>query len=167
MLLGIFVPVGFLGGLTGKIYQQFAVTLSTAVVFSSVCALTLSPALCTVFLKNAPEGRRKFVLFRIFDAFLLGAGRLYVWASGIFARHVVLLALFFLVLVCFAIATAKSIPQAFIPHEDQGTVMVDANLPDRVGPHDGRLEPHRRARREPVDDDRQAHAVGRAPRQGP
>ncbi len=130
VLLGIFVPVGFLGGLTGKIYQQFAVTLSTAVVFSSVCALTLSPALCTVLLRNAPEGRRKFVLFRIFDALLQGAGRLYVWASGIFARHVVLLALFFLVLVCLAISTAKSIPQAFIPHEDQGTVMVDANLPE-------------------------------------
>ena len=130
VLLGIFVPVGFLGGLTGKIYQQFAVTLSTAVVFSSVCALTLSPALCTVLLKNAPEGKRKFILFRLFDGLLGGAGRLYVWASGLFARHVVLIALIFLVLVCLAIATAKSIPQAFIPHEDQGTVMVDANLPE-------------------------------------
>ncbi len=130
VLLGIFVPVGFLGGLTGKIYQQFAVTLSTAVVFSSVCALTLSPALCTVLLKNAPADRKKFFLFRLFDAVLDRAGRLYVWASGLFARHVVLLALIFLMLVCFAIATAKSIPPAFIPHEDQGTVMVDANLPE-------------------------------------
>ena len=130
VLLGIFVPVGFLGGLTGKIYQQFAVTLSTAVVFSTVCALTLSPALCTVLLRNTPAGRRKPIFFRAFDALLGGARRLYVWAAGFFARHVVLLALIFLVLVCLSIATAKSIPQAFIPHEDQGTVMVDANLPE-------------------------------------
>ena len=53
-----------------------------------------------------------------------------MWASGVFARHVVLLSLVFLLLVFWAIATAKAIPQAFIPHEDQGTVMVDANLPE-------------------------------------
>ena len=130
VLLGIFVPVAFLGGLTGKIYQQFAVTLSTAVIFSTVCALTLSPALCTVLLKNRPADRKKFVLFRLFDAVLDRVGRVYVWASGVFARHVVLLALVFLLLVFWAVATAKAIPQAFIPHEDQGTVMVDANLPE-------------------------------------
>ncbi len=130
VLLGIFVPVAFLGGLTGKIYQQFAVTLSTAVIFSTVCALTLSPALCTVLLRNRPADRKKFVLFRLFDAVLDRAGRVYVWASGVFARHVVLLSLVFLLLVFWAIATAKAIPQAFIPHEDQGTVMVDANLPE-------------------------------------
>ena len=130
VLLGIFVPVAFLGGLTGKIYQQFAVTLSTAVIFSTVCALTLSPALCTVLLKNKSADRKKFVLFRLFDAVLDRAGRVYVWASGVFARHVVLLSLVFLLLVFWAVATAKSIPQAFIPHEDQGTVMVDANLPE-------------------------------------
>ena len=130
VLLGIFVPVAFLGGLTGKIYQQFAVTLSTAVIFSTVCALTLSPALCTVLLRNRPADRKKFVLFRLFDAVLDRAGRVYVWASGVFARHVVLLALVFLLLVFWAVATAKAIPQAFIPHEDQGTVMVDANLPE-------------------------------------
>ena len=130
VLLGIFVPVAFLGGLTGKIYQQFAVTLSTAVIFSTVCALTLSPALCTVLLRNRPADRKKFVLFRLFDAVLDRVGRVYVWASGVFARHVVLLSLVFLLLVFWAVATAKSIPQAFIPHEDQGTVMVDANLPE-------------------------------------
>ena len=115
---------------TLEIYQQFAVTLSTAVIFSTVCALTLSPALCTVLLRNRPADRKKFVLFRLFDAVLDRVGRVYVWASGVFARHVVLLSLVFLLLVFWAVATAKSIPQAFIPHEDQGTVMVDANLPE-------------------------------------
>ena len=132
VLLGIFVPVGFLGGLTGKIYQQFSITLSTAVIFSSICALTLSPALCTVLLKSssAPANERKNILFRVFDVLLAAAKRLYVFTAGAFARRRVLLALVFAVIVCLAISLAKSIPPAFIPHEDQGTIMIDANLPE-------------------------------------
>jgi len=132
VLLGIFVPVGFLGGLTGKIYQQFSVTLSTAVVFSTVNALTLSPALCATLMKGSSSsaGRRKSGLFRAFDAALASSSRLYVFAAGVFARRRVLLALVLAVVVCGAISLAKSIPPAFIPHEDQGTIMVDANMPE-------------------------------------
>ena len=56
VLLAIFIPVGLMAGMTGKIYQQFAITLSTAVFFSSVNALTLSPALCAIFF-NHPSGK--------------------------------------------------------------------------------------------------------------
>ena len=133
VLLGIFVPVGFLGGLTGKIYQQFSVTLSTAVVFSSVAALTLSPALCTVLMKNK-DANPNYSLFTIpyslFNHCLSFASRLYILFASALARHRVLLMLLFAVIVCGAVSLAKSIPPAFIPHEDQGTIMVDANLPE-------------------------------------
>jgi len=135
VLLGIFVPVGFLGGLTGKIYQQFSVTLSTAVVFSTIAALTLSPALCTVLMKGSGEqGSKKPSLFTLhyalFNKCLSAANRMYALFAGALARRPLLLMLLFAVVVCGAVSLAKSIPPAFIPHEDQGTIMVDANLPE-------------------------------------
>ena len=130
VLLGIFVPVGFLGGLTGKIYQQFSVTLSTAVVFSSVNALTLSPALCSVLLKSAPAGARKNVLFRAFNCGLGGTRAFYTKLASVFALRPMVLTAVFVAMTCWAIHLAKTIPQAFIPHEDQGSVMVDASLPE-------------------------------------
>ena len=130
VLLGIFVPVGFLGGLTGKIYQQFSVTLSTAVVFSTVNALTLSPALCAVLMKNAPAGKRKCFAFRWFDAGLDTSRRGYVALARVFTSRPFLLTLVFAAMACWAVHLAKTIPPAFIPHEDQGTIMVDGNLPE-------------------------------------
>lgn len=130
VLLGIFVPVGFLGGLTGKIYQQFSVTLSTAVVFSSVNALTLSPALCSVLLKPLPEGKRKNILFRLFDACLGTTRTFYAKVASVFATRPLVLATLFVAMACWAVHLAETIPQAFIPHEDQGSIMVDANLPE-------------------------------------
>ncbi len=130
VLLGIFVPVGFLGGLTGRIYQQFSVTLSTAVVFSTVNALTLSPALCSVLLRNAPEGKKKWLPFRVFDGVLSASRSTYVFVAEIFARRSLVLTALFAVSALAAVYLAKVIPPAFIPHEDQGTVMVDASMPE-------------------------------------
>ena len=130
VLLGIFVPVGFLGGLTGKIYQQFSVTLSAAVCFSSLCALTLSPALCTVLMKNAPEGKRKNSLFGLFDRGLSTTKGWYVAVAGLFARRSTTLVFIFAAMAMWASHLAKTIPPGFIPHEDQGTIMVDGNLPE-------------------------------------
>lgn len=130
VLLGIFVPVGFLGGITGKIYEQFSVTLSAAVCFSTVAALTLSPALCTVLMKERPAGYRKNFAFRAFDGALAVSKGWYAAFAGVFARRCVLLVLIFTAMVMGAIHLAKTIPPGFIPHEDQGTIMVDGNLPE-------------------------------------
>ena len=65
VLLGIFLPIGFVGGIAGQIYKQFSVTLATAVVFSTVCALTLSPALCATILRK--RAARPGVAFRTFN----------------------------------------------------------------------------------------------------
>ena len=130
VLLGIFVPVGFLGGLTGKIYQQFSVTLSAAVVFSTVCALTLSPALCAVLMRPSDPSRRKAALFRLVDTLLarLRGGYLHV-SFALAARSAVLVPVVAAVAL-WAAHIAKTLPAAFIPHEDRGMVMVDANLPE-------------------------------------
>jgi len=131
VLLGIFVPVGFLGGIMGRIYQQFSVTLSAAVVFSSVNALTLSPALCTIILrKGTPVGKDKCLAFRAFDRLLdLTRGR-YAALAQFFARRPMTLIAVLAALTLWSLTLAKSLPTAFLPHEDQGTVMVDGNLPE-------------------------------------
>ena len=130
VLLGIFVPVGFLGGLTGKIYQQFSITLSTAVVFSTVNALTLSPALCAVLLRPPDPNKRKWVAFRLFDVLLNSSRNLYTQAASVFTHRKMILVAVFAALTLWAVHLAKTIPPAFIPHEDQGTVMVDAYMPE-------------------------------------
>ena len=130
VLLGIFVPVGFLGGIMGKIYQQFSVTLSAAVVFSSVSALTLSPALCTVLLRPPRPLAERLVLCRVFEGALGAVRDLYVRLAGMLARRVGLVVALFTLTVVLALSLAKSLPTAFIPHEDQGVVMVDGNLPE-------------------------------------
>ena len=130
VLLGIFVPVGFMSGITGRIYQQFSVTLSAAVVFSTVCALTLSPALCAVLMRPSDPSRRKAALFRLVDTLLarLRGGYLHV-SFALAARSAVLVPVVAAVAL-WAAHLAKTLPAAFIPHEDRGMVMVDANLPE-------------------------------------
>jgi len=130
VLLGIFVPVGFLGGLTGKIYQQFSVTLAAAVVFSTVNALTLSPALCAVLMRATPPGTRKNPLFRAFDALLAATRGRYLALARIFVNRRFATAAIMIAFAAWAVQLAKTIPPAFIPHEDQGTIMVDGNLPE-------------------------------------
>ena len=130
VLLGIFVPVGFLGGITGKIYQQFSVTLSTAVVFSTVNALTLSPALCATFLRPVEAGRRKSFFFRLFDRLLDKTRGGYAALAGAFALRPLALVVVLAATGLAALHLARTLPPAFIPPEDQGTIMVDGNLPE-------------------------------------
>ena len=78
VLLAIFIPVGLIAGITGKIYQQFAVTIATAVVFSSVNALTLSPALCGLLLKQ--QTGKTGVFFTYFDKLLDNSKKYYMHA---------------------------------------------------------------------------------------
>ena len=127
VLLAVFVPVGFMPGITGELYKQFSVTISCAVLISSINALTLSPALCVVLLKseNKPMGLMKPVekglqtltagYQKVVGAFLKRAGR-----AGI---AVVLL---FVALGWLAI----TVPGGFVPEEDQGYLFVDVQLPD-------------------------------------
>ena len=128
VLLGIFVPVGFLGGITGKIYQQFSVTLSAAVCFSTINALTLSPAICGVLMR--PPKVAKHGPFAWFNSALGKLRGGYVFISRGLARRIVLAGL---LLICTALLTVfffQNTPTSFIPEEDQSVVFTDSNTPE-------------------------------------
>ena len=128
VLLAVFVPVTFMPGITGRLYSQFAVTISTAVVISSINALTLSPALCSLILK-ARSGPPKGVLAK-FEQGIDGVRGGYV---GIVRRlvRVPLIAMAILAAIIMGSgALMKSLPAGFIPPEDNGYLFVDVQLPD-------------------------------------
>ncbi|MBP5510671.1 MAG: efflux RND transporter permease subunit [Kiritimatiellae bacterium] len=128
VLLGIFVPVGFLGGITGKIYQQFSVTLSAAVIFSTVNALTLSPALCGCILrKPKPAKHGPFAWFNWFMNKMRGG---YVSIARGLARRIVLAFLLLTSVVLLTLQFFKTTPTSFIPEEDQRVVLCNANTPE-------------------------------------
>ncbi|HFD80945.1 MAG TPA: multidrug efflux RND transporter permease subunit [Gammaproteobacteria bacterium] len=128
VLNAVFVPVAFLGGMTGELYKQFAVTIAISVVFSGLVALTLSPALAAILLKPGHGAKHGF--FRWFEKVLEGATNGYVAGSKWIMHHTrVAFAAFALVLA--GAAWLFSVwPGAFVPQEDQGYLFVPYFLPD-------------------------------------
>ena len=117
VLLAVFIPTAFLGGVTGQLYQQFALTIATATVFSSINALTLSPALCAIVLRPTP-GRRNF-FFRAFNWTFGKSTRLYQSIVGGLVRRTAVVLVIFLVLAGLAYWGIVSLPTSFLPEEDQ------------------------------------------------
>jgi len=131
ILAAVFVPVGFMAGITGRLYQQFAITIAISVLLSAFNALTLSPALSALLLK-APTGK-KTLLTPFYGWFNRVFGRgtdAYVSFTGILVRKLVRSMAFIVVLVVLTVVFIGRIPAGFIPEEDQGYLMVQATLPD-------------------------------------
>lgn len=128
VLLAIFVPVGFLGGITGKIYQQFAITISTSVAFSALNALTLSPALCATLLRPLKEVTSGPL--HIFNTILNRTRNRYISIIAIIARKVSVIALLLGLLIAGNLAFLKMSQTSFIPNEDQGVILVNYQLPE-------------------------------------
>ncbi len=130
VLLAIFIPIGFITGIIGRIYQQFAVTISTAVSISTINALTLSPALCSILLR--PHKKKKFPFFRWFNSGLDKIRNTYVFCA-MWLVHRKLVAIGILLMVASAAWFMFSIhPTSFLPTEDQGVLMVDVQLPENA-----------------------------------
>ncbi len=128
VLLAIFVPVGFLGGITGKIYQQFAVSISLAVFFSSINALTLSPALCATILK--PFKLKEKGPLHWFNLALNKSRDTYAGLVGLFGRKIGVVAVVYsiaLIVICGILNISQT---SFIPSEDQGVIMANIQLPE-------------------------------------
>jgi len=128
VLLGIFVPVGFMSGITGRIYQQFSVTLSAAVCFSTLCALTLAPALTSLLLHEArPYKRGPFAWFNraleYFKGFFVKCAR--ALASRLFLTGMLLILVILLTLSFFMQAETS-----FLPTEDQRVVLMQMDMPE-------------------------------------
>ena len=128
VLLAVFVPIAMMGGITGRLFSQFALTISTATVLSSFNALTLSPALCALLLRPTPTGRG--ALFRWFNRGLGRATTLYAGVVAGLARRVALVMAVFAGLLAAGWLGFASIPGGFVPDEDKGTVFVHVQLPD-------------------------------------
>jgi hydrophobe/amphiphile efflux-1 (HAE1) family protein len=128
VLSAVFVPVAFLGGLTGQIYRQFAITIAISVAISGLVALTLSPALCRVLLK--PGHGRPFVLFRWFNAAFAGVTAGYTAGVRLAIRAALATLLVFAALGLATYRLSSTIPTGFLPAEDQGYVISVVLLPD-------------------------------------
>ena len=128
ILCAVFVPVGFLGGITGQLYKQFAITIAVSVVISGFVALTLSPALCALLLKPSHESHRgPFGLFnRAFD----WIQNRYTSGVSLMLKHGVLSLVLFGLLLVVAAGLFRTIPMAFLPDEDQGYFITVVQLPD-------------------------------------
>ncbi len=127
VLVAVFIPVGFLGGLAGQLYQQFAVTIAMASFISGIVALTLTPTLCALLLKNSDR------LPRYFDGFnrrLENVRSRYVRLVGLSIQYRARSLLLFLLVILAAGYLLKHIPTGFIPPEDQGYVIAAVILPD-------------------------------------
>ncbi len=128
VLLAVFVPTAMMGGITGRMYSQFAITIATATVFSSINALTLSPALCGMLLRRTPEKRGLF--FRGFNAVFDYSRGGYTKTVGLLVRRTVLAMLLFVAMVGLMVFGFMNVPAGFIPDEDQGYFLITTQLPD-------------------------------------
>jgi HAE1 family hydrophobic/amphiphilic exporter-1/multidrug efflux pump len=127
VLVSVFVPVAFLGGLAGKLYQQFAVTVATAVTISGVVALTLTPAMCALLLKPQHLENR---LFRPFNRAFAGLTRFYLACVRAVAGHRVIALLAFAAILGIDALLFRTVPGGFVPPEDQGYIIGSLTLPD-------------------------------------
>ncbi|MEW6219624.1 MAG: multidrug efflux RND transporter permease subunit [Thermodesulfobacteriota bacterium] len=128
VLCAVFVPVAFIGGMSGQLYKQFAITIAVSVVFSGITALTLSPVLAALLLR--PGHGRRFFLFRWFNVAFehLTAG--YAATTAFAIRRGAVFLLVFAGLLFATYELFNRVPESFVPSEDQGYVMAVAILPD-------------------------------------
>lgn len=127
VLLSIFIPVGLMAGITGKIYQQFAVTIATAVVFSAFNALTLSPALCAIFL-SGEEKKSAHGFFKWFDETIDYFKFRYLQVVSWFSARLKVTALVVLTTIAVVILGFKFTATSFLPEEDQGIIFANVQL---------------------------------------
>jgi HAE1 family hydrophobic/amphiphilic exporter-1 len=129
VLAAVFIPTAFIPGITGRLYQQFAVTIAVSVIFSAFNALTLSPALCAILLK---PGKAHGPFARFFDWFnktFAHAQNGYVKYSAVMIRKSAFSMIFLALVAAAAWLIVGRMPTSFVPEEDQGYVMVRLQLP--------------------------------------
>ena len=129
VLTSVFVPIAFLGGLTGELYKQFAVTIATSVIISGFVALSLTPALCAMILKPS-EHKPKFVLFRWFNTFFEKVTHGFSSSVRVMLKHGIVVFVVFLLFVGATAQMALTLPTSLVPDEDQGIIMESMSLPD-------------------------------------
>ncbi len=128
VLAAVFVPVTFLGGITGELYKQFAITIALSVVISGFVALTLSPALCALVLKPGHSTPRGF--WKIFNRMFDWLQVRFVGTVGIILKRSVIALAIFGTLLVVIFGLFRTIPSSFLPEEDQGYFITIVQLPE-------------------------------------
>jgi hydrophobe/amphiphile efflux-1 (HAE1) family protein len=128
VLCAVFVPIAFLGGLTGELYRQFAVTISIAVVISGIVALTLTPSLCVLILKS--EHRKPGRFFTWFNNWFHRVTGHYVGGVSFLVRRAGIGLLLFAGMVAVTVGLLRITPGSLVPDEDQGFYISAVILPD-------------------------------------
>ena len=128
VLCAVFVPVAFLGGITGQLYKQFAITIAISVVFSGIVALTLSPAMAALLLK--PHRGKKGRFFSRFETAFAKVVDKYTDGVQLVIRNTKAALCVFAVMIICIVVLFKIIPGSFVPSEDQGYLMSAVFLPD-------------------------------------
>jgi len=129
LVLGaVFVPVAFLGGITGELYKQFAITIALSVAISGFVALTLSPALCALVLKPSHGSPKGF--WKLFNRSFDWVQSRYVETVGAVLQRSIIALVIFGILILVILGLFKTIPGSFLPEEDQGYFITIVQLPD-------------------------------------
>ncbi|UPW19565.1 multidrug efflux RND transporter permease subunit [Agarivorans sp. TSD2052] len=128
VLLAVFLPVAMLPGITGVMYRQFAITICISVVISSINALTLSPAICSLVLKRGKQKQARW--FALFNRGLVAVTQRYGQAAGMLVRRSSALVLFFCLAMAAVVWMDQNTSKAFVPQEDKGVLLANVQLPD-------------------------------------
>lgn len=127
VLVSVFAPVAFLGGLSGELYRQFAVTIAVSVLISGVVALTLAPSLCALLLDREPKD--VWLPFRWFNNVFAKLTNSFVFGIRILLKHWMLGLLFFVGVIGVSLWLIARMPSGLVPQEDQGVALVYYQLP--------------------------------------
>ncbi|STX29244.1 RND multidrug efflux transporter Mex [Legionella beliardensis] len=130
VLMAVFVPAGFLPGLTGSMYAQFALVIAATALISAINAMTLKPTQCALWLKPIDPNKQKNIFFRAFDRIYYPIETRYINFIGRLVQRSPMVSLIGFILVGLAIFGLTRIPTGFIPIEDQGYLVLSVQLPD-------------------------------------
>ena len=130
VLLAVFVPTAFMGGITGRLYNQFSITIAVSTVFSSLNALTLSPALCSILLRPSKKEEDKIIFFRWYNIMFDKVTSGYMGVVKFLVRRTAIVTLMFIGFIVLTAYGFVKVPGGFLPDEDQGYFLVNAELPD-------------------------------------
>jgi len=128
VLISVFVPIAFMGGLAGELYRQFAITISISVIISAIVALTLTPALCAIILK--PKHAEPNAFFRTFNRFFAWTTLRYTGGVSWLLKRSFIGFLLFAGMVAITVQLWKTTPTSLVPDEDQGYYIAAVFLPD-------------------------------------
>ena len=128
VLSAVFIPVAFLGGIAGELYRQFAVTVAVSVALSGFVALTLTPAICAVLLKNEKPSSNRF--FHFFNTSLSRFTFAYLQAVKLALRYRYISGLILIAVTAGCWFLVTHTPTSFVPSEDQGILRMSMNLPE-------------------------------------